>query len=70
MHAGFGLEPAISVVTRDLDRRRFDAGFFALRFFEIFDLEAVLLRQRVYMRNSIEAQSWLSVPPAPAWTSR
>src|SRR3954465_3452892 len=26
--------------------------------------------QRVYMRSSIEAQSWLSVPPPPAWTSR
>src|SRR6266566_1985712 len=26
--------------------------------------------QRVYMRNNIRAQSWLSVPPAPAWTSR
>src|ERR1700719_2590529 len=26
--------------------------------------------QRVYMRSSISAQSWLSVPPAPAWTSR
>ena len=26
--------------------------------------------QRVYMRRSIWAQSWLSVPPAPAWISR
>ena len=43
MHARLGLQPAIGVVTRDLDGGGFDAGFFALRLFEIFDLEAVLL---------------------------
>ena len=43
MHAGFGLQPAIGVVPADLDGGGFDAGFFALRLFQIFDLEAVLL---------------------------
>ena len=43
MHAGLGLQPAIGVVAGDLDGRRFDAGLFALRLFEILDLEAVLL---------------------------
>src|SRR6266436_7696652 len=43
MHAGFGLQPAIGVVTADLDGGGFDAGLFALRLLQIFDLEAVLL---------------------------
>ena len=43
MHAGFGLQPAISVVTADLDGGGFDAGLFALRLLQIFDFEAVLL---------------------------
>ena len=43
MHAGLGLQPAIGVVAADLDGGGFDAGFFALGLFEIFDLEAVLL---------------------------
>ncbi len=42
MHAALGLQPAIGVVAGDLDGRRFDAGFFTLRLFEILDLEAVL----------------------------
>ena len=42
MHAGLGLEPAIGVVAADLDGGGFDAGFLALRLFQIFDLEAVL----------------------------
>ena len=43
MHAVFGLEPAISIAALDLDRGRFDAGFFALRFFDEVDLEAAVL---------------------------
>ncbi len=43
VHAGFGLQPAIGVVAADLDGGGFDAGLFALRLFQIFDLEAVLL---------------------------
>ena len=43
MHAAFGLQPSIGVVTTDLNGGGFDAGFFTLRLFEIFDLEAVLL---------------------------
>ena len=43
VHAGFGLQPAIGVVARDLDGGGLDAGFFALGLFQIFDLEAVLL---------------------------
>jgi hypothetical protein len=66
VHAAFSLEPAIGVVAADLDSGGFDAGLFALGLLQIFDLEAVLSAQRVYMRNSISAQSWLSVPPAPA----
>src|ERR1700716_4077350 len=44
VYAGFGLEPAIGVVAADLDGGGFDAGLFALGFFQIFNLEAVLLR--------------------------
>ena len=43
VHAALGLQPAIGVVAADLDGRGFDAGFFALGFLEILDLEAVLL---------------------------
>ena len=42
VHAGLGLQPAIGVVAADLDGGGFDAGLFALRLFQIFDLEAVL----------------------------
>src|SRR3979490_3387838 len=42
VHADFGLEPAIGVVAADLDGGGFDAGFFALRLFQIFDLEPVV----------------------------
>ena len=44
MHAGLGLQPAIGIVAADLDGSGFDAGFFALGLFEIFDLEAVFFR--------------------------
>ena len=44
VYAGFGLEPAIGVVTADLDGGGFDAGLFTLGFFQIFDLETVLFR--------------------------
>ena len=43
MHARLGLQPAIGIVTRDLDGGGLDAGLFALGFLEIFDLETVLL---------------------------
>ena len=43
MHAVLGLQPAIGVVALDLDGGRFDAGLFALGFFDVVDLEAVLL---------------------------
>ncbi len=33
VHAGLGLQPAIGVFTRDLQRDRLDAGLFARRFF-------------------------------------
>ena len=70
MHAGFGLQPAIGVVALDLDRRRLDAGLFAGVISIVSTLNFRRSAQRVYMRSSIEAQSWLSVPPAPAWISR
>ena len=40
VHAGFGLQPAIGVVALDQDRRRLDAGLFAVVDFQHFDLEA------------------------------
>jgi hypothetical protein len=43
MHARFGFQPAIGVVTADLDRGRFDAGLLPLGLFKIFDLEPMLL---------------------------
>src|SRR6266404_3416935 len=42
MHAGLGLQPAIGVMTADLDGGRFDAGLFTLRLFQVFDLETML----------------------------
>ncbi len=43
VHARFGFQPAIGVVTADLDGGGLDAGLFTLRLFQILDLEAVLL---------------------------
>src|SRR5258707_366333 len=43
VHAGFRLQPAIGVVAADLNGGGFNAGFFALGFFEIFNLEAMFL---------------------------
>jgi hypothetical protein len=68
--ARFGLQPAIGVVALDEDGRGLDARLFAVMDFQHLDLERRRSAQRVYMRNSMLAQSWLSVPPAPAWTSR
>ena len=39
-----GLQPAIGVLALDQNRRRFDAGLFALALFEIIDLVAATLR--------------------------
>ena len=44
VHAVLGLQPAIGVVALDLDRRRLDAGLFALGLFDVIDLVTVLLR--------------------------
>ena len=41
MHARFGLEPAIGIVALDEQRRRLDAGFFAVMHFHQFDLVAL-----------------------------
>ena len=71
VHARFGLQPAIGIVTLDREGGGFDAGFFAVMHFQDLDLVASWRSaQRVYMRSSMLAQSWLSVPPAPAWISR
>ena len=43
MDARFRLEPAEGIVSLDLDRRRFQPRFFALRLFEVLDLEAMSL---------------------------
>ena len=43
VHAVLGLEPAIGVVALDLDGGRLDAGLFAVGFFDVVHLEAVLL---------------------------
>ena len=45
--------------------RRLDACFIAILNLIQVRFEALALGQRMYMRISISAQSWLSVPPAP-----
>ena len=59
--AGFGLQLAIGVVALDQEGRGLDFRLFAVMLFEHLDLQALALAQRVYMRSSMEAQSWLSV---------
>ena len=44
VHPGLGLQPAIGVGAGDLQRRRFDAGLFALALFQQLHFVAVLLR--------------------------
>ena len=41
MHAGFGLQPAIGVLTLDQKRRRLDAGGVAVLMLKLFDLIAM-----------------------------
>src|SRR6516165_9868648 len=65
MHARFGFQPAVGVVTADLDGSRFDPGLFALRLFQIFDLEAVLLGPaRVHAQQHLGPVLALSAPRA------
>ena len=64
----FGLRPAMGVVAFDEQRARLDAGLFARCLLEL-DLVAVLFAPALVHAHSMRAQSWLSVPPAPACTS-
>ncbi len=71
VHAALGLELAIGVLALDLDGGGLDAGAPRPAVSSTSStLKPCRSAQRVYMRSSISAQSWLSVPPAPAWTSR
>ena len=66
MHAGFGLQPAIGVLALDQNGRRFDAGLFAFALLDdIRPCSRCVSAQRVYMRSSIAAQSWLRCRPRP-----
>jgi hypothetical protein len=67
--AALGLEIAIGVLALDQQGRRLDPGLLARMMVDQLDLQPWRSAQRVYMRCSISAQSWLSVPPAPALTS-
>ena len=64
-----GLDDAVRVVALERERGRLDAGLLArCRPRSAPALKPRCSAQRRYMRSSISAQSWASVPPAPALT--
>ena len=65
MHAGLRLQIAVGIGTGDGNRGAFDACLIARLKIQCLHLEPFLSAQRTYIRNSICAQSWDSVPPAP-----
>ena len=68
VHADFGLQQAVGVLAVDFEGDRLDARAFAFQ--PVGDdrsSKSLRSAQRRYMRSSISAQSWLSVPPAPGW---
>jgi hypothetical protein len=67
VHARLGRRIAVGVLALDLERGVLDPGFVAGLQIEHGVGVARRSHQRVYMRSSISAQSWLSVPPAPGW---
>jgi hypothetical protein len=67
--AGLGLEPAVGVVALDEQRRALDAASSPSAMSTRSTRNPCFAAQRAYMRWSMAVQSWLSVPPAPEWTS-
>jgi hypothetical protein len=69
VHAGFGLEPAVGEVAST----RSVADLMPATSPPLASISSVFQprdsHQRRYMRSRISAQSWASVPPAPAWMS-
>ena len=59
VNAGFSTQPAVGVIANDFDGHRFNARDFTV-------LKPRASAQRRYMRISMLAQSWASVPPEPA----
>ena len=67
VHADFGLQHAVSVLAVDFESDGLDAGALAFQPVGDHGWKPSRSAQRRYMRRSISAQSWLSVPPAPGW---
>jgi len=67
VHADLRLQQAVSVVAVDLEGDGLDARALALQASVTTVGKPSRSAQRRYMRRSISAQSWLSVPPAPGW---
>ena len=66
VHAALGGQQAVDVRAADRERGGLDPRLVAVLDLVDLGVEAVRSAHRVYMRSSISAQSWLSVPPAPA----
>jgi len=69
-HGRFSLSASIGIVPADLDGADLMPASSPGVSSRYFDLEAVLFGQRVYMRSSIDAQSWPFGAAGPACTSR
>ena len=67
--AAFGLQIAVGIFALDQDRRRLDPRLFARMMVDQIDLHPVALAPARVHPLEHPAQSWLSVPPAPALTS-
>ena len=69
VHAALGGQQAVGVAAPHDEGGRQDAGLLARVTSSTSMSKPRRSAQRRYMRSSISAQSWASVPPAPAWIS-
>ena len=68
VHALLGRVEAVGVLARGAEGRRLDARLLPAVASSSSTLKPRRSAQRIIMRSTISAQSWASVPPAPALT--
>ena len=70
MNSGLIFKVSIRIFSINFYNRRFNTSLLSFMFAYNWNLKFLLVVHRIYILLNISAQSWLSVPPAPAWISR
>ena len=70
MYSTLCLQPTISVSPCYFNSNGFDPCFITYTLVNIFNIKPRESHHLLYILNNISAQSWASVPPAPAWISK